>query len=309
MIHLPLKQYNNVPTRLVTPGALRQLNKAILLSSGKVFNSTYYPHDDIVNLLKAFSIHKTVLEQGDQPKCNYCESRIEHAVSLQVEHYRPKAKVESGENDHVELAGYYWLGLEWSNLLLACPKCNGRDAKGNKFPIRGVRASPHNTVQNIDRRLTLVRTNCYANANPLMLELPILLNPEIDHPENFLTFDLLGSIRGHGDNAERGEISKDIYKLNRDELLICRQKIWNDFKNDINEDIAGHQANFLTEEGLKYRFRKISEKILNRRLPSQEYTLWGKFINDNIHSFVVDIEDYYKVLFLEAYNIALNNNP
>jgi hypothetical protein len=308
MIHLPLKENNNAPARLSLPGALRQITRAISNSDGELYNSSYYPHEDIVNLLKAYSIHKMQLQPGDLAKCNYCESKIEHAATLQVEHYRPKAKVDSGENDHQVLPGYYWLGLEWTNLLLACPKCNGKDAKGNKFPIRGVRAQVHNTVQTINAAPTLVRANCYANEHPLALELPILLNPEIDHPEEFLTFDILGNISGHGNDHERGNISRDIYRLNRDELLICRQKVWKEFRNEINVDIAGHMGGYLTEQGLKYRFMKIAEKLRDRKLPIMEYTLWGRYINDNLVDFLDNMDDYYKDLILEVYNDVANGN-
>jgi len=306
MIHLPHKQNNVAPFRLSVSGALRQIGRAIANLDGEKYNASYYPHQDVTTLLKAFSIHKAQLQPGDQAKCNYCESKIEHAATLQVEHYRPKAKVDSGENDHVELPGYYWLGLEWTNLLLACPKCNGKDAKGNKFPIRGVRATVHQTVQLINNVLTLDRTNCDANANPLLLELPLLLNPEIDHPENFLTFDVLGNISGHGNDAERGEISKNIFRLNRDELLINRQKVWNDLKNDINEDILGHQTNYFTEDGLKYRFGVTVSKIVKRKLPVEEYTLWGRYINANLPIFLADLDEYYRNLFLEVYQQVEN---
>lgn len=306
MIHLPHKQNNVSPHRLSIAGALRQIGRAIANLDGEEYNATYYPHQDVTTLLKAYSIHKAQLQPGDQAKCNYCESKIEHAATLQVEHYRPKAKVDSGENDHVELPGYYWLGLEWTNLLLACPKCNGKDAKGNKFPIGGVRATVHQTVQVINNVLTLDRTNCDANANPLLLERPLLLNPEIDHPENFLTFDVLGNISGYGNDAERGEVSKNIFRLNRDELLINRQKVWNDLRNDINEDIFGHQRNYFSEDGLKYRFSVIVGKMLKRKLPVEEYTLWGRYINANLSVFIADLDEYYRNLFLEVYQQVEN---
>ncbi|WP_073297974.1 hypothetical protein [Chryseobacterium polytrichastri] len=75
----------------------------------------------------------------------------------------------------------------------------------------------------------------------------MLLNPEVDHPENCLIFDTLGSISGYRHGMDRGEISKDIYRLNSDELLICRKKVWNEIKNDINENVDGHLANILDE--------------------------------------------------------------
>ncbi len=309
MINLPMKQNDNAPDRLSIPGALRQIVKAIQNMDGKCYNSTYYPHNDITNLLKAYSIHKTQLDPGDRAKCNYCESKIEHAATLQVEHFRPKAKIESGENDHIELPGYYWLGLEWTNLLLACPKCNGKDAKGNKFPIRGVRANAHNPVEIINQNYTLNRNQCFANSNPLLLEIPILINPEIDNPEDYLTFNELGYMMGHGPDADRGETSKNIYKLNRDELLACRQDVWNNFKNAINVEIGGHQAGFLDLEGLKFRFRSISNEIIKRKLPSEEYTLWGRYINNNLNNFLSELDDNYREIFYEIYIESLNQIP
>jgi len=305
MIHLPNKQIDQPPARLSVPGALRQIIRAIVGLDGEEYNASYYPHDEVTNLLKAYSIHKNQLQLGDQPKCNYCESQIEHAATLQVEHYRPKARVEAGENDHIELPGYYWLGLEWTNLLLACPKCNGKDAKGNKFPIRGIRAHPHNPVQLLNGANVLIRVSCYANANPLQLEQPLLLHPELDHPETCLTFDILGSISGYGNDAHRGDVSKTVYRLNRDELLICRQKVWNNLKNEINEDIGGHQAHFLNDQALRFRFRSIARKLLKRKLPTEEYTLWGRYINDNLPVFLTYLDIFYQDLFLEVYNEVL----
>ncbi len=308
MIHLPVKDRNQPPARLSVPGSLEQIGRAFANLDGNRYNQSYYPHAEVLDLLRAYSIHKTQLQPGDRPKCNYCESQIGHGVTLQVEHYRPKAKVDSGENDHTELPGYYWLGLEWSNLLLACPKCNGKDAKGNKFPIMGIRAQAHNPVQTINNIQVLIRTNCLPDVGPLQLELPILLNPELDHPETCLTFDLLGNISGHGNDAIRGEISKNVYRLNRDELLVCRQKVWNDFKNEINIIVKGHQLGKLNDPAISYNFRGIADRILQRKLPSEEFTLWGIFINENLPDFLVGIGNYYRNLFIEIYSETVIEN-
>lgn len=54
-------------------------------------------------------------------KCCYCEMRIpQEGHSKAVEHFRPQSVFKGLKND-------------WSNLLLACPQCNGK--KSNKFPI------------------------------------------------------------------------------------------------------------------------------------------------------------------------------
>lgn len=304
MIFLPLKDRENPPARLLVGGALRQIERAVINVDGKEYNATYYPDTPIIELLRAYSIHKQQLEPGDRPKCNYCESQLEHGLTLQVEHYRPKAKVEAGVNDNIELPGYYWLGLEWTNLLLACPKCNGKDAKGNHFPIRGVRAVGINPVLRGPRgQISLDRSQTKAHAQPLSAELPVLLNPEIDHPEDFLTFDLYANISGHGPNAERGNVSKDTYKLNRDLLVAERLDVWKAFKKRIEVDIAGFELGVHNDAGLQYLFKVTCRELLERKSPEKEFTLWGRYINDNIVHFInVYVAPDYQDRFNQAYN-------
>ena len=307
MIHLPIKDRNNPPARLSVNGALRQIHRAIQNADGELYNTTYYKDSDVVTLLRAYSIHKTTLEPGDTAKCYYCESKVERGVTLQVEHYRPKAKVESGVNDNIELPGYYWLGLEWTNLLLSCPKCNGKGTKANKFPIDGVRAQPVSIVTEINDQLTLARIGCYAHEDPLSLELPILLNPEIDHPELFLTFDRLGNMEPHGTNQLRGRTSIDTYKLNREPLFIARQKIWNDLKKDILVGVGAYQIGRYNDEFLRVWFENICNKIIDRKLSSEEYTLWGIFINDHLEELLAEtLDENFIQLFLEVYEQTLH---
>jgi uncharacterized protein (TIGR02646 family) len=64
---------------------------------------------------------RVALETMCNGKCAYCESKIKHVSTPQIEHYRPSSK---------------WLDktFEWENLLLACGECNGSQYKGDKFP-------------------------------------------------------------------------------------------------------------------------------------------------------------------------------
>ncbi len=50
-------------------------------------------------------------------KCAYCEQ----LSNLEIEHYRPKE-------------AYFWLKIEWTNLLYACHDCNMVGSKGTLFP-------------------------------------------------------------------------------------------------------------------------------------------------------------------------------
>lgn len=306
MIHLPTKDRDNPPGRLFVNGALRQIQRAVQTGDGQEYNASYYPHPSVVELLRAYSIHKTLIEPGDKAKCNYCECQIEKAVTLQVEHYRPKAKVDAGENDHIELPGYYWLGLEWTNLLISCPKCNGKNAKGNKFPIRGIRAQAVTPVTLTAGVLILNRAGCMAHAQPLSLEMPLLLNPEIDYPEQFLTFDVFGNILGYGHDVQRGEITIDTCKLNRDLLVVERLEVWKEFLRRTSIDIGGHMMGEINDDGLQFNFQTTCREILSRKSPEVEFTLWGRYINDNIEAFIDEYIDVaYQDRFRQAYNLAL----
>ena len=74
---------------------------------------------------------KTALEKLFHGKCAYCESFYAGLQPVDVEHYRPKGEVE-GVSGH---PGYWWLAMEWSNLLPSCIDCNRR--RNQKTPKPG----------------------------------------------------------------------------------------------------------------------------------------------------------------------------
>ncbi len=137
-------------------------------------------------------------------KCAYCESRVRHVSSGDVEHYRPKKKVEDAPNH----PGYYWLAYEASNLLPCCELCNRQRAKMNHFPVMGRsrRKSPKGDVS---------------------LEKPLLLHPYKDKPRKDLEFVAVencvffGAVRGI---TSKGEASTRFYHLNRGELIMKRRE-------------------------------------------------------------------------------------
>jgi len=71
-----------------------------------------YNHEEVKNALKQMCF----------AKCAYCESHVSHVGYVHIEHYKPKSK-------YVELC------FEWDNLLLGCAVCNGKQYKGDKFPL------------------------------------------------------------------------------------------------------------------------------------------------------------------------------
>ena len=56
-------------------------------------------------------------------KCAYCESRFAHVTPKDIEHFRPKSKIEDRDKPPL-LTGYFWRAGEWTNLLVSCPDCN-----------------------------------------------------------------------------------------------------------------------------------------------------------------------------------------
>lgn len=70
--------------------------------------------------------HKEIrisLEKMCHEKCAYCESHISHVAYGHIEHYRPWSK-------------YPKQTFKWTNLLLSCPVCNGKQHKSDQFPTK-----------------------------------------------------------------------------------------------------------------------------------------------------------------------------
>jgi hypothetical protein len=132
-------------------------------------------------------------------KCAYCEVKPTGAYSGDVEHFRPKGKVDE-DPDH---PGYYWLAYEVSNLLPSCAYCNQyHNSKLTHFPVEGKHGREPDSVQ---------------------AEQPLLLNPynrAID-PFQHLEFNEHG-ITSSRNASKLGETSRRIYYLDRPGLAELR---------------------------------------------------------------------------------------
>ncbi len=96
------KNFDSIPAPLQGPHCVEKLEKALSEKGRHKFSDSCYAHADV----------KKELERIYNHKCSFCESDVTAGSALQVEHYRPKAKIEESELHQ----GYYWLGYEWSNL-------------------------------------------------------------------------------------------------------------------------------------------------------------------------------------------------
>jgi len=148
-------------------------------------------------------------------KCGYCEQKVTGVYAGDVEHYRPKKKV----TEDPAHPGYYWLAYDPSNYVPVCQNCNGARAKANHFPLEP--GSPR----------------AYAPEDDIAKERPLLINPlGADDPAIELEFigpeggkEDFGKVKGI---SPAGETSREIYHLNRGELIVARREAYKTLSDD-----------------------------------------------------------------------------
>lgn len=159
-------------------------------------------------------------------KCAYCETSYEVSQPMDVEHWRPKAAIETVKGKKIK-PGYYWLAADWSNLLPSCIHCN--------------RASYHLVPPDLENPVKLGKENRFPLDNEKrrarkpgeeIREDPLLLDPCRDHPEDYLAFSLddvrrgivQARLNGPGQPNPRAETSIEVYALNREPLVREREQ-------------------------------------------------------------------------------------
>jgi uncharacterized protein (TIGR02646 family) len=116
--------------------------------------------------------HATVraeLVKAQYGKCAFCESKVTHVSSGDIEHYRPKGASQQKKGGALRTPGYYWLAYRWENLFFACGRCN-QTHKKNLFPLRDW------------------RTRAASHSADLTNEEPLLLDPGASAPDAHIGF-------------------------------------------------------------------------------------------------------------------------
>ena len=264
------KDYGQVPDGLSGAGAERKRAEALRDGVRHQAAGYYYAHDSVKE--KLLEIYRN--------KCAYCESPKNPGWAWQVDHYRPNKPRESGDTH----SGYYWLAYEWSNLLLSCETCNIK--KSNRFPISGTRVEAPQT----DRKEWL------ANSESLIAEEPLLLNPELDHPEKHFVFFPDGAIEDKG-GSEHGKKTIEVCDLEREELRLARKAVVDSFRKNIWKQFTilynGLQSGRLQERdrfraALKLAFNTLFEDIVNSRKPGHKFSRLGWHMANEFRVFFVD---------------------
>jgi hypothetical protein len=178
-------------------------------------------------------------------KCAYCENKPLASYAGDVEHYRPKGKVDEDENH----PGYFWLAYDETNLLPSCSLCNQpRRAKLTHFPVKGAHSR---------------------EARNLAREVPLLLNPYDRNvsPFDHLEFDAAGFSAAHK-SSEYGECSRRIYDLDRPGLKGSRYDAMQLVEADWN-------TNVVRKGSITKAYADLRDEILQGKREYSAAQLWA----------------------------------
>lgn len=152
---------------------------------------------------------KRALLRAQHDKCCFCESKVTHVSSGDIEHFRPKAAYRQADGEPLQRPGYFWLAYAWVNLFFACDLCNRRFKK-NLFPL-------------IDPA-----TRATGPAAPVASETPLFLDPAADDPELHIgfrdeyPFAINASARGEATWRALGLDREPLAEVRRDHLKLIR---------------------------------------------------------------------------------------
>lgn len=178
---------------------------------------------------------KLALEALFHGKCAYCETRYCSTAPVDVEHYRPKGAVAEAAGH----GGYWWIAMDWDNLLPSCIDCNRRRgqvivtassnleelAASSRLPVTG--AGKKDSFPLADEAGRLV-----AESSDHASEGALLLNPCRDNPCAYLGYSFAPGRQvalvlpvGEADARRRAATSIQVYGLNRLGLVQDRTEI------------------------------------------------------------------------------------
>lgn len=191
----------------------------------KAYKFAAYKADDV----------KIAIETLFGNKCAYCETHHGAGGPVDIEHFRPKGVVLDDKNHQ----GYWWIAMDWDNLLYSCLDCNR---------MRGqVIVTPGMTHEQVEKeRQKKKRTNAGkkdafpirgARLQPEQFEFAtedaLLIDPTQIDPASHLTFvadandRCLAVATGTPTVPDvYGQTSIQVFGLNRSVLVDARSMLW-----------------------------------------------------------------------------------
>lgn len=250
-----------VPSYLTDPSkpAIKEKNKAIALFSSSrdtevgieskrnKFKFKAYNHPDVKDALKRLF----------KSKCAYCESKFLHVYYGDIEHFRPKKGVGE-DKKNVEKPGYYWLAVDWDNLLLSCLFCN--QAKKQHLPDGSLDTIGKQSQFPLDDSVEYLRRRKETDNIKDEDKIRLLIDPCKDKPEELLRYEDKGIIlpkKSRGRAKRKAESSIHVYALQRMPLVQMREAKILEIKAQIQR--------------VKEAFTHVNEHIENANLEKQIY--------------------------------------
>ncbi len=138
---------------------------------------------------------RTALIERQHNKCCFSEARFVGDYS-DVEHFRPKGRVDEYPTNVSSYPGYYWIAYEWANLYL-CKTRPNTSQKRNYFPL----------YKDDERN---------RSHNDSFTESPKLIDPGKEDPRKFIRFHLDEPISI--DDDDRGKFNIDFFDLRHSEF-------------------------------------------------------------------------------------------
>ncbi|EIW8577282.1 hypothetical protein CIZ60_000852 [Klebsiella aerogenes] len=234
----------------------------------KAYPFAYYKENDVIDALNSLFYNK----------CAYCESKITNTGPIDVEHFRPKGKIE-GETNHF---GYWWLATEWTNLLSSCIDCNrGRyqihlssedgqqltqgeklSGKHDHFPVAGPRAT------------------CATDDHSL--EDPLLIDPTRVNPAEHINWRIVADHPLAVAVSVYGKTSIDLFGLNRSKLTEARKELLLKLNYD-----------FICLNNLISSMVKLPTDAVSSLIPALEMNIENFFKNTCSHNQYSSFANYF----------------
>jgi len=275
------------PEFLLGETVKRRISLALQEKEKHDFQTYYYGNEKNV---------KPILKERYKSKCCYCERDEAGGVELQIDHFRsvkpPKeCNQPQAKKEH---KGYYWLGYEWTNLLLSCSTCNKH--KSNSFPIENEDDRIYEPEYDSNGNLY-----CKANQSPLIDEKPLIFNPEIDNAFEHFNFEVDGKMIGL---TSKGKTTVELLKLSDSPLLIARNRIVNTYIKKFLEHLDAFRSKAIGKIALRHYFSLIFRSLKYSRNRSNTHTLFSYYFYQNFESIInhrIDIENIDKEQIIKAY--------
>ncbi len=257
----------------------KETNKAITHYTGsnrkKVFKFSVYSDR---------SVKDALIELFDD-KCAYCESKVSHVYSGDVEHFRPKGKIAEAP---IQKPGYYWLAADWDNLLFSCRNCN---QKLKHFIYGSTSRITMGKMDQFPLDVETSRVRVHNNPDGITNEEPhrLLINPCIENPEEHFEYDIKHAIikpkKINGVESKMAKHSIDVYVLQRVPLVLARERLLIEVLAQVQrvkEAVLNVNKNLKSSTRVKFYYDKILKRELKRLKkftePTEEYSAMAKQI-------------------------------